>query len=62
MRIIRRGNEVTAQISEDGKAWQTLARITLELPETVLIGLASTSHAAGTLGEAVFSDWELVAE
>lgn len=62
MRIIRRGTSVTTQMSEDGSAWQTLAQVTLELPEKVLIGLASTSHAAGTLGEAVFSEWTLVAE
>lgn len=60
MRIIRQGNLVTTQISDDGAAWKTLAQKEMELAPKVLIGLASTSHAAGTLGEAVFSDWELV--
>ena len=44
LRVQRRGNEFSVFASADGKNWKTYARHTLELPATVFLGLALTSH------------------
>lgn len=60
LRIVRQGNRVTGYISTDGLTWSALADVTIDLPERVLVGVAVTSHSPGVLGEAVFTDWEMV--
>lgn len=57
-RLIRRGNQVTGQTSPDGNSWTTLSTLEVNLPNRVFVGPASTSHAANTLGSAVFTDWK----
>lgn len=59
LRLVREGNRVTGYMSSDGLTWRHLSDVTIELPDTVLIGVAVTSHSPGVLGEAVFTDWEL---
>jgi len=59
LRLVRRGNQVTGSMSTDGSRWNNLGTITIDLPEEVWIGVAATSHSAGRLGEAVFSNWSL---
>ncbi|MGI6166143.1 MAG: extracellular solute-binding protein [Limnochordia bacterium] len=60
LKLIRKGNKVTGQTSTDGETWTTLATEDIQLPESVFAGLASTSHAASTLGDALFSQWNVV--
>lgn len=59
LRLIRKGNDVRALRSDDGKAWKEFAKATVDLPEEALIGVAVTSHAYAVLGDAEFSEWEL---
>ncbi|MCK9221389.1 MAG: extracellular solute-binding protein [Limnochordia bacterium] len=59
LKLIRREFTVTGQMSFDGKVWVTLGTVDIDLPEKVLVGPASTSHAATKTGKAVFSDWQL---
>jgi hypothetical protein len=44
MRLKRAGNVYTAYRGNDGIAWQQIATITIEFPQTVYLGLATTSH------------------
>lgn len=41
-------------------SWTELSVVNIELPSSVLISLAATSHAARVLGEAVFAGWSLM--
>lgn len=59
LRLIRKGDRVTGQMSMDGTEWTTLATSTVDLPNRALIGMASTSHNSGTAGDAVFTDWSI---
>lgn len=59
LRITRMGDRVIGLSSTDGYSWTELADVEIHLPAEVLIGIASTSHAAGKPGEAVFTHWEL---
>ncbi|HOW67556.1 MAG TPA: PA14 domain-containing protein [Candidatus Paceibacterota bacterium] len=44
MRLKRAGNVFTAYRGNDGLAWQQIATITIEFPQTVYLGLATTAH------------------
>lgn len=59
LELRRRGNQVFGAMSTDGVRWTNLSTVTIDLPDEVWIGVASTSHAAGRLGDAVFVDWNL---
>lgn len=59
LRLVRRGGQVLGYMSTDGVRWTHLSTVTIELPETVWLGPAATSHSAGRLGEAVYFDWKL---
>jgi hypothetical protein len=68
VKIKRQGNSFTAFTSQDGAAWTTFAGpevdaqgypsvanpVTIDMPETVYMGLAVTSHSAGQLSTAEF--------
>jgi regulation of enolase protein 1 (concanavalin A-like superfamily) len=44
LRLKRVGNDFTGFVSADGKTWKEYGSYSLDLPETVLLGLAATSH------------------
>ena len=44
LRLEREGNLLTGMISYDGQSWESESSITMDLPETVVVGLAVTSH------------------
>jgi len=56
VRLQRVGDVVTALESMDGIQWQAIGTIGLDLPSHVYVGLAMTSHRAGQLAEANFTD------
>ncbi len=59
VKLTRAGNVFTAQYSSDGKAWTdivTTSPVTINMANDVMIGLAVTSHAAGSLCSAKFSN------
>ncbi|MDD4519224.1 MAG: hypothetical protein PHH90_12130, partial [Limnochordia bacterium] len=62
-KLIRRGDSIVGQMSTDKELWTTLATIDyIDFPDKVLVGLASTSHRAATIGLTTFSEWEIVTE
>ncbi len=59
VKVTRNGSTFTAQYSADGKAWTdvvTTAPVTIDMANDVLIGLAVSSHVAGTATGAKFSN------
>lgn len=55
-RLVRNGNTIRAFASEDGTNWTLMAELSLSFGESAFLGLAVTSHSAGTLCEARFSN------
>jgi regulation of enolase protein 1 (concanavalin A-like superfamily) len=55
LRLVRRGALFTAFESADGTAWRTIGSQTISMQPTIYVGLAVTSHIAGTLTTAVLS-------
>ena len=55
LRLKRVGNEFTGLVSAEGKTWKTYGSYSLDLPATVFLGLAVTSHAADTSTTASFT-------
>ncbi|MDG2167242.1 MAG: DUF1349 domain-containing protein [Opitutales bacterium] len=56
LKISRSGNLFTASYSLDGAQWNVVNEANLTLSETVVIGMAVTSHKEGALAYAEFSD------
>ncbi len=59
VKLTRNGTSFTAQYSSDGKAWTDIVpttAATITMANDVLIGLAVTSHAAGALCSAKFTN------
>ena len=56
LKISRSGNLFRASYSLDGAQWNFLGEATISLSETILIGMAVTSHKEGSLAYAEFSD------
>ena len=54
LRLTRSGATISAYRSTDGATWSLVGRETVSLPSTALVGLAVTSHSAGTLATGVF--------
>ncbi|MFD0713118.1 Ig-like domain-containing protein [Paenibacillus sp. GCM10027626] len=54
LKLVRKGNLITAHESSDGDNWTLIKKDTLTLPETVYVGLAVTSHDNGKLTTADF--------
>jgi len=59
LRLIRQGSNVTAHQSLDRNTWTPRGSATVNLPETILAGLAVTSHQPGTLATAQFDHLEI---
>lgn len=63
LKLIREGNTITGEVSEDGKEWQAIGTLEAKLPETVYIGFAvEAGKAANNLenyATAKFSGIEL---
>lgn len=57
LRLQRTGNQFTGFTSNDGKVWKTYSTYSLDLPATVLLGLAVTSHTAQESTTATFKDF-----
>ena len=55
VRLFRQGNVVTAWYSV-GDAWVLVGSDTIDLPETVLVGIAVTSHQEGALATGTFDN------
>jgi regulation of enolase protein 1 (concanavalin A-like superfamily) len=56
LRLKRVGNEFTGYVSTDGKNWKACGSHLLDLPQTVFLGLAATSHDAEASPTAKFTD------
>jgi regulation of enolase protein 1 (concanavalin A-like superfamily) len=59
VKVTRSGSTFTAQYSSDGKAWTDVAvspAVSITMANDALIGLAVTSHAAGSVCAARFSN------
>ena len=54
LRLQRSGTQFSGFTSADGTDWTQVGAATIFLPADVSVGIASTSHQAGTLGNAVF--------
>jgi regulation of enolase protein 1 (concanavalin A-like superfamily) len=56
IRLERVGNTFTAHTTSDGTMWTLLGSVTVALNQDIFVGVAVTSHAAGTLATATFDD------
>lgn len=56
LRLKRTGNEFTAFVSSNGKDWKTYNSHTLDLPPTLYLGLAVTSHTNQASVTAIFKN------
>jgi hypothetical protein len=60
LRIERVGGTFSMSASEDGTTWRNLARRTVGMASTLLVGLPVSSHSSTALATAVFSDLSVV--
>ena len=56
LRLVRTGSTVTGYASSDGVSWRTVGSTALSIPASSFVGLAVTSHDAGTLTTATFDN------
>ena len=56
LRIERQGSTLIGSHSSDGSAWSELGRVTIDLPEEVLIGTAVTSRTNEAVATGAFSN------
>ena len=56
VRLVRRGQTVTASLSADGTNWTTVGEDTIAFGATVLAGIAITNHDVGALATGVVGD------
>lgn len=56
LRLVRRGNIFTGYFSPDGDQWVEYAALEISLPQTLLLGMAVTSHNPDSLASAKFRD------
>lgn len=56
IRLKRSGNDFTGYYSPDGKTWAPFAVYTLQLPKTLYLGMAVTSHSVTESTTAVFTN------
>jgi hypothetical protein len=54
VRLTRAGSAFTAAASANGTSWTTVGSATIAMPSTIFVGLAVSSHVAGTLATATF--------
>jgi regulation of enolase protein 1 (concanavalin A-like superfamily) len=56
VRLVRKGDVITASTSADGTTWQVLDSESLMMPGTVYVGLAVASHDPAAVATATFSN------
>jgi regulation of enolase protein 1 (concanavalin A-like superfamily)/HKD family nuclease len=56
VRLVRRGNVITASTSTNGTSWTTVGSSTISMSTSVLVGLAAHSHTTTALATAVFDN------
>src|SRR5262249_34153417 len=56
VRLVRAGNTLTASSSADGKTWAEVGQDTVSMASAVYVGLAVSSHVAGTLSTVNFDN------
>jgi len=56
VRLVRAGNAFSAYSSPDGATWTLVGTDTIPMASTVYVGLAVSSHVAGTLATAMFDN------
>ena len=54
LKLTREGTTIAAHFSRDGTGWTSLGQGVFAFPENVLVGLAVSSHADGTLATGTF--------
>ena len=54
VRLHRRRDTITASVSTNGVTWTVVGSDTIDMPGTILVGLAVTSHVTGTPAAATF--------
>lgn len=54
MRLIRKGDTIVCQRSENGNLWHTIETIEVELEDTIYYGLSVSSHVECSLAHATF--------
>jgi hypothetical protein len=59
LKLVRQGDTITGQASQDGERWRTFCVHQQRLPHAAFLGLAVTSHNASQTVKAVFSQLEL---
>ena len=62
LKIVRKGNDISGYESMDGKTWQLVGQIKLELPADAVIGLAASSHKPDVLTKVTFDSVKLAAQ
>lgn len=61
VRLVRKGNTVTAYRSADGNTWQTYGKHNVELNDDVYIGLATMSKSENDAGRTVYDNVDVYA-
>ncbi|MGJ8653876.1 MAG: ThuA domain-containing protein [Opitutaceae bacterium] len=56
VRMDRIGNNFTGYHSTDGNSWNPLGSVTISMSNSVVVGLAVTSHSGNNLSTAIFTD------
>lgn len=54
VRLTRKGSTITGSVSPNGSTWTTVGSDTVSMATTIYVGLAVTSHLAGTIADATF--------
>jgi endonuclease/exonuclease/phosphatase family metal-dependent hydrolase len=60
VRLARAGRTITAYGSKDGSSWIRIGSATFDIPSTILVGLAVSSHDTGRLATASFESVKFV--
>jgi hypothetical protein len=61
VRLTRTGATIAASMSSDGANWTLVGTDTIAMTPTIYVGLAVSSHVAGTLATATFTDTAVTA-
>ena len=61
VRLERTGSEVVGSVSADGRTWNEVQRLTIDLGATIQVGLVVSSHVPGMTATATFDQVGLVA-
>ena len=61
LRLTRAGTTITASLSTDGTNWTIVGSDTLAMTSTIYVGLAVSSHVAGTTATATFASTSVTA-